>query len=127
MLAGIPWQHQSNYTALQGHDLLIHHPSGLPMTWVDTGPPGTKWLLVPRLQLRPNLPRLTSSPVSSAALDELGPNAIFQTGREKIPFVLMEVLHECDHGASEDSVTHVEYIQWAKKSGNTLTQEGPGG
>lgn len=65
--------------------------------------------------------------MSSAALDELGPSAISQTGREKIPSVLAEVLHECEHGASEDLATHVEHIPWAKKSGNTLTQEGPGG
>lgn len=97
------------------------------MTWVDTRPPGIKWLLVLRLQLRLNLTRLTSLPMSSAALDELGPGAISQIEREKIPCVLMKVLHECELGASEDSVTHVGHIQWAKKSGNTLTQEGPGG
>lgn len=94
------------------------------MTWVDTRPPGTKWLLGPRLQLRLNLTRLTSLPMSSAALDELGPSAISQIEREKIPFVFMKVLHECELGALEGSVTHVGHIQWAKKSGEHID---PGG
>lgn len=80
VLAGVPWQRRSNYTALQGYDLLIHHPSGLFMTWFDTSTPGTKWLLLPRFQLRLNLTRLTSSP---ALLDELGPSSSSQIEREK--------------------------------------------
>lgn len=37
----------------------------------------------------------------------------------KFQIALINVLHECEHGASEDLVTHRELIQWAKKSGNT--------
>lgn len=100
---------------MQGHDLPIHHPSGLFTTRVGTGSPGTKWLLAPRFQLRLNLTRLTLSPLSSAALDELGPSTISQMEGEKIPFALRNMLHEGKHGASKDSV-----ITWSVLSGQSM-------
>jgi hypothetical protein len=52
------------------------------MTWFDTSSPGTlSELLVPRFQLRLNLTRFTSSPLSFAALDELGPSSRAQGER----------------------------------------------
>lgn len=115
------------------------------MTWFDTSSPGTlSELLVPRFQLRLNLTRFTSSPLSFAALDELGPSSRAQgergggegegdggRGRERkrkrIPHCITNVLHACKSGASEDSVSLIEHAQWTKKPGNTLTQERPGG